>query len=96
MEEPLITGIDAYLMIVTAIIIDVIQLIPIVGSLVDIIAGIIFGIWFAHYDMSLIRRRPLGFFGTIIAEFIPFVDWIPFWTFFVIMTIRKEHAEVEG
>lgn len=95
-----ISQIDAYLMVAVAVCIDVaqipLQIVPFSSSVLDFVASIIFGMWFAHYDYSLINKRQLGFLGTIGFEFVPLVDMLPLWTIFVILTIRRERAESEG
>lgn len=64
-----------------------------IDSIIDIFATLLFSIWFSHHGTSLIKKSPLGFFGTIIGEFIPFVDMAPLWSFYVWRTIRTERKE---
>lgn len=89
-------GIDhttSFFMKLTAIVFDLLSAIPIVGSIVDFIAAITFGMWFAHHGVYVMKKRPLGFLGTIVAEFIPFIEVLPFWSVFVWTTIKQHQQE---
>src|SRR5579863_5599981 len=93
--EPIDAG-TGRMMIATAVIADILSYIAGLGFLdfiVDIPAAMIFSIWFAHYGVSLVQKRPLGFFGTVLAKFIPLIDLIPFWTYFVVTTIRQSRTD---
>ncbi len=90
--KPIDTG-AAYFMITIAVIIDLVGLIPFVGTILDIFASMLFGIWFSHYGMSVMTRRTFSFLMTTLAEFIPGIGMVPFWKIFVVTTIRKQRAE---
>ncbi len=87
----------ASMMIITAGAIDLFGAIPFIGPLaapiVDVCASFIFGLWFSHYGISVVAKRPVTFFGTIILEFIPGISMVPFWTLFVALTIAKERVK---
>jgi hypothetical protein len=89
---PRIDSATKFLMMTVAVIFYLLELIPIVGSFVDFCASIVFGMWFSHYEYSIITKRPLGFLGTILGGFFPIIDAIPFWPFFVATTISKVNA----
>lgn len=78
---------------------DLVALIPgaeaaaVAGTVGDIFAAILFGIWFSHQGISILTKRPIGFLGTILGEFVPGLNMAPFWTFFVATTLAKERAE---
>lgn len=89
-------GIDQtteFFMKLAAITLDIISFVPILGSVTDFVAATLFGIWFAHHGVSVMRKRPLGFIMTFVAEFIPFVEMLPFWSIFVWSTIKRDKVE---
>lgn len=84
-----IHGDTVIIMIGLAIVFDAISLVPLLGTIGDLFASFIFGIWFSHHGFSSIKERPLGFLGTILIEAIPFLDMFPTWTIYVVTTIWK-------
>lgn len=97
MNESRISTTAATMLLSFAVFIDALQFIlelMLVGllldSVIDIFATFIFGIWFSHYGVSLMKKNPLGFLGTSIAKFIPFTEMFPLWTLYVWLTIRSE------
>ena len=90
--KPIDEGVAVF-MIATAVIIDILGLVPLVGTILAFIAAMIFGMWFGHFHYSLMHKRTFGFLGTIAAEFIPGLDMWFFWPQFVIKSIRKQRAE---
>jgi hypothetical protein len=96
--EPIDAG-TGRMMIAAAVVVDIFAYLAGLGFLdfiIDIPAAMIFGMWFSHYGVSVVQKRPLGFFGTVLAKFIPFIDLIPFWTYFVVTTIRQSRTENDG
>ncbi len=86
-------------MIICAAVIDFVQfllvLIPFIGWLfgmfISVIASFLFGIWFSHYGVSLMSsKRVLGFLGTILGEWIPFIGAAPLWSCLVAFTVITE------
>jgi len=97
MIESRISKSAAIMLISTAVFIDILEFvldIMLVGfavdSVIDVFATFLFGIWFSHYGVSLMKKNPLGYLGTAIAEFIPFINSAPWWTIYVWYTIKKE------
>lgn len=85
-----ISNAAAFMMIGVALGFDGIQMLldyafigVVADSFIDLIAGLLFGIWFAHNDV------PAGFgtAGTTIIEFIPGVNALPAWTGFVVYKV---------
>lgn len=86
-------------MIISAALIDFIQfllvLIPFIGWalgwLASVIASFMFGMWFSHHDVSLMSsKRILGFLGTLLGEWVPFINAAPLWTCLVAFTVVSE------
>lgn len=63
------------------------------GILIDLAAMFLFGFWFSHLGVSLMRTYPFGFLGTIILENIPYINALPGWTMFVTRTIIEERLK---
>ena len=100
-----IGAVTAFALIAVAILIDGLQalislraFIPVIGLViafvlgvvVDILAILLFAIWFSHINVSLMTRYPLGFLATIVLENVPVVNSAPGWTWFVVTTIARE------
>jgi len=92
-------------MIAIAVLVDITQfllvLIPFVGWLLgmvlSIVASFLFGIWFSHHGVSLMSsKRVLGFLGTMVGEWIPFISAAPFWTCLVAFTVIQEWRLPKG
>ncbi|HET8581361.1 MAG TPA: hypothetical protein VFL98_02755 [Candidatus Paceibacterota bacterium] len=90
--EPITQG-TGFAMIAAALVVDGLELIPGVDMIVDPIAMFLFAHWFAHHGYSLTSRRPFGYFGTAVIEFIPFISMIPAWLFLVWLSIRAQRRE---
>ena len=97
------TGISngsAFFMIAVALLIDGLQILLdlvligfLLDPLLDILATIIFAIWFSHHGQSVMSaKRAGGFLVTVVAELVPGFDAIPMWTFFVAYTVIKSRA----
>lgn len=92
-------------MIAIAAVIDGIQfllvLIPFIGwfisSIMSIVAAFLFGIWFSHLHVGLMRpQRILGFGGAILGEILPFIGGgVPFWTSLVAYNVIREWRSPE-
>ena len=100
MNPPRIGGATAAFMITFAVFFDFVEFILdlmfiglLADILVDIVATLFFSIWFSHCGVSLARKYHLGFLGTVTAKMIPFIEVIPFWTYFVWRTIQNERKE---
>lgn len=106
--EKHIGNVAAIFLIVSAVCIDVLQVlvdllafIPIVGFVIafltnvfiDICAWLFFAITFLHINFPVMKKRPLGFLGTLVMENIPYLNALPGWTLFVVTTIMKDRAE---
>lgn len=104
MSTERIGSLTGKLMITVAALIDITQfllvLIPFVGWLLGMVLSILtsflFGIWFSHHGVSLMSsKRVLGFLGTMLGEWIPFIDAAPFWTCLVAFTVIQEWRSSE-
>ena len=91
-------------MITCAALIDSIQfllvLIPFIGWalgwLMSVTASFMFGMWFSHHGLSLMSsKRVFGFLGTILGEWIPFINAAPLWTALVTFTVVSEWRRSE-
>ena len=87
------------LMLAAAVVIDLIQLlltlIPFMGWLVSWVLSIctwmLFSIWFHHFGVNLYSQsRILGTLGTILAEFVPFINGFFWWTLRVWAALYNE------
>ena len=84
-----------YEMLVVAVFFDLVSLIPILGTISDIGALLIFYIWYKICGVSFSNpKRSLSFFGTAIIEAIPLLDMLPTWTVEVIYMYTLENKEV--
>ena len=92
------------LMIAVAVAVDLVQfllvLIPFIGWLfgmmISVIASFLFGIWFSHHGVSLMSsKRVLGFLGTMLGEWIPFIGGVPLWSCLVAFTVIQEWRSSE-
>lgn len=94
--DGLIESGTAAMMFAVAFVIDMFQAIldflligMFISPFVDLVAALIFGIWFFHKNV----KAGMGVFATAILEFIPGVNAIPGWTGYVtykIITSRKK------
>ena len=97
MQEPRIGNSTAFMMIVFAICVDVIDFLLdlfVIGFVFDLvidpIVAIIFGIWFGHFGVSLFRKSPGRFLGIIIVKLVPVLEMLPAWTYLVIKTVAED------
>lgn len=68
----------------------------ILDSVISVIAGIMFGIWFSSVGMSMMNPdRALGFIGTFLIELIPGFDALPVWTLKIGQTVISEWRSPE-
>ena len=84
-----------YEMLAVAILFDLVSLIPILGTISDIGALLIFYIWYKIKGVSFSNpKRGASLILTAIIEAIPIIDMIPTWTFEVIYMYTLENKEV--
>ena len=57
---------------------------------IDLLAMLGFGVMLHHHGGNALSRRSVSFTLTSIAEFIPIVDALPFWTLFAIYTVSMD------
>ena len=84
-------------MIAAAVLVDLAQFgldIAIIGFIVDTVIsaviGVIFGMWFSHHGVHMVKKNPLGFWSVLAGELIPFINSAPFWTCLVAYTVVNE------
>lgn len=83
------------LMVAVAVLFDFVQFLLTISvfgmalaPLVSLIAIITFGIWLAHYNMSIFSARRIARFGlTTIGELIPGIDALPLWSITIGYTV---------
>lgn len=107
MDTPRISKPVGVAMIVIVFILDSIQLvagfilllIPLIGIvlatvcgwMVSVFTAFLFGIWFSHYNVSLLdSKRAWGLLLTLIGEFAPGANAGYWWTWLVFYTVLKE------
>jgi hypothetical protein len=65
----------------------------VLNPVVDMVAFIVFAIWFSHHDISLMSsRNVLRTLATFVGKFVPVISLIPLWTVCVVYTITS-HGE---
>lgn len=84
-----------YEMLVVALFFDAISLIPIVGTISDVGALLIFYIWYKMCGVSFSNpKRGASLIITAIIEAVPLLDMLPTWTAEVIYMYTLENKEV--
>jgi len=82
------------LMVALAIILDIISIIPGANIIVDIVAALVFGLWFMLRGVGFVnpRRFSVGIIA-IIIELVPFLSILPGITAGVVITILSVRTE---
>ena len=89
-----INNITAGFMIAVAIVFDLISIIPFINILVDIVAWLVFGFWFALLGVGFINPRRFAVMATsFIVGAIPVVSTLPELTVAIIVTILMVKSE---
>ena len=89
-----IDNVTAGLMITVAVIFDILSLIPLLNILVDIIAWLIFGLWFTLRGISFLNPRRFATFAvSFIVGLIPILSILPELTLAIIATILMVKSE---
>jgi hypothetical protein len=94
-KEPRISSTQGVLLVGTAIIFDLISLIPAIGQILAIVgAAVVFSIWFLILHIPLVSpKKLLGWATAGLVEAIPIISWIPSITGGVILMIAITRAE---
>lgn len=89
----------AFMMGFIAVIIDGVQALlnflligVIINPFINIVAAMMYGIWFSHHNMSVMSTKTaMPFFATILGEFVPLINTLPMWSGFIVfaMVTRK-------
>ncbi len=94
-DEGTIGSGTGFMMIAVALIIDGLEAVLsffliglLVNSFIDLIAALIFGIWFSHHGV----RSGLGIAGTAAVEFIPGLNALPVWTGYIVYKVFSSRA----
>jgi len=93
-KEPRVSAVSATLMICTAIIFDLVSLIPLINIITGALALLTFGMWFIIKDVSLVSpsRLTTGLLAGII-EVYPVLSMLPATTIGVIIVIISSRFE---
>ena len=92
--SPRINTLNAIGLISLAALLDIISLIPLINIAVDLLAMIIFGLWFYLLGVGFINpRRFITALAALIVEFIPILSGLPGFTVAVIATIVMVKSE---
>ncbi len=100
MKNPRISGNSTILLVLSAVFIDMIEVIlgavaigEILNSIIDVVVTLMYMLWFRAYKVNFRKTRAIIFFGIAALELIPVVNILPLWIIdvvAVIITVRME------